>query len=328
MSEHGADLTYVEMLSAVALIHGNRRTLEMLDRHPDETRVGVQVTGRSAEEVAEAVAILDDHNFETIDINMGCPVQKVVKNGCGSAILKDPTRLAETVRLARKATHKPLSIKIRLGWDRTSINAVEVAKIAQNEGADWLTLHGRTRSDDYSTPVDLGWIAAVKKSVTIPVIANGNILNIDSRDQAYSRTAVDGLMVSRGALGCPWIFQMLKGGSTVISLEQWRKTLIRHIDLQFETYGDDAGAAVRLRKHILWYCRGWPGAKTVRDRINKLHSIAEGREIIAEFCQWVGAQGVTELDLQTTDTQSNQMFSWDPKWEMDRQLDRGVGHLS
>src|SRR5262249_35020421 len=154
-------------------------------------------------------------------INMGCPVQKVTKSGCGSAILKDPVRVFETVRRAAAVSPVPLSVKIRIGWDRASINAVEVAQAIAQGGAAWITIHGRTRHDDYSTPVDLDTINSVKQQVSIPVIGNGNLFSRGDRDFMVAKTAVDGLMVSRGALGNPWVFGELAGKNQPVALEDW-----------------------------------------------------------------------------------------------------------
>jgi nifR3 family TIM-barrel protein len=320
----GADLTYVEMLSAVALLHNSRRTFDMLDRHESEPRVGVQITGRSADETARAIEILDQQPYDTIDINMGCPVQKVVKQGCGSAILKDPQRVYETVKLSRQATDKPLSVKIRIGWDRESLNALEVADAAQAGGAEWLTVHGRTRSDDYSVPVSLDHIHLVKSKITIPVLGNGNVFGAASAEMMRGQTGVDGVMVSRGALGNPWIFARIKGEKLAVTVDEWEATVIHHLEMQAQTYGLEGGAAVRMRKHLLWYCRGWPGARYARDRMNQISCLRESQALVREFAQYLRDQGVKQKEIEDQST-AEELFNWDPKYQMDRQLDRGVG---
>lgn len=324
-ASQGADLTYVEMISATALVYGSKKTFAMLKRHTSEAILGVQVTGRNADETAQAIAILDREPFDTIDINMGCPVNKVVKAGCGSAILKDPHRVAETVRKARAATDKPLSVKVRLGWDRGSINILEVAQAAAESGADWITVHGRTRADDYAVAVDLDHIAQVKQRVTIPVIGNGNIFSVADAQYMQSVTGIDGVMISRGALGNPWIFRDIHNGTTVpVSRDDWVRTVLTHLDAQQEEYGAHPGAAVCMRKHLLWYTKGWPGNKKWRERINNSASLIEARLLITEYAAELVSEGNTvrnDIGLM----EAGQRFQWDPKYDMDRQLDRGVG---
>lgn len=324
-SQQGADLTYVEMISATALVYGSRKTFDMLKRHESEFRLGVQVTGRNADETAQAIAILHREPFDTIDINMGCPVNKVVKAGCGSAILKDPARVRETVEKARSATDKPLSVKVRLGWDRSSINILEVAQAAAEGGADWITVHGRTRADDYAVAVDLDRIAAVKRAVTIPVIGNGNLFSAADVQHMQRVTGVDGVMVSRGALGNPWLFRDIKAGETLpLSRELWLQTVLFHLDAQREAYGTHAAAAVCMRKHLLWYTKGWPGNKKWKDRINLSASLAEARQLIVDFAAELAVEGI-ELRNDVGTLETAPRFSWDPKFDMDRKLDRGVG---
>jgi len=323
-SREGAELTYVEMLSALALLRNSSKTLQMMQRHPVERILGVQLTGRNAGEVARAVEILDRHSFEVIDINMGCPVKKVVKIGAGSAILRDPERVAETVRQAGAATGKPVTVKIRLGWDRQSINAVEVAQAAEAAGAAWITVHGRTRSDDYSVPVDLERMAEVKRSVRIPVIGNGNIFSRQDAEQMRRITSVDGIMVSRGALGNPWIFRELAGDSRPITRDEWLQGVLDHLRWQEEAYGDSGLSAVCMRKHLLWYASGWPGARRLREQINNAESLAAARAMIEDFAEKLQQMGITErLPLHASG--SSERFVWNPKWDMDRQHDRGVG---
>ncbi|MFW7380784.1 MAG: tRNA dihydrouridine synthase DusB [Oligoflexus sp.] len=321
---YGADLTYVEMLSATALLYDSRRTWEMLKRHSEERRVGVQLTGRSADDVGRAVARLHDLNFDTIDINMGCPVRKVVKTGCGSAILKDPERVQATVTAARSATDRPLSAKIRLGWDRQSINGIEVAQAIEAGGADWLVVHGRTRADDYSVAVDLEEIARIKASVSIPVIGNGNIFSRADAELMREATGVDGVMVSRGALGDPWLFREIQTGERRVGLEEWLRSVLDHLGWQQEEYGNQGAGAVCMRKHLLWYAKGWPGVKQLREAINQSQTLTDARALIEEFAAGLSAQGLTHR-LETGDLDQAERFNWDPKWDMDRKLDRGVG---
>ncbi len=212
----GAGLTYVEMLSSIALLHGNQRTREMLSRHADEGILGVQVTGPRPELVGQSVKLLHDHGFETIDINMGCPVRKIVGSGSGAAFLKDVPRIRQTVALARAATSRPLSIKIRLGFTPETINVEETAAIIAEEGADQITIHGRTREDSYGVPVSYAGIARGVKAARarrpdLLTIGNGDVMDAESAETMVRETGCRGVMVSRGALGNPWIFQEILG---------------------------------------------------------------------------------------------------------------------
>ena len=317
----GASLTYVEMLSAKAILYKSQRTFDMMARHAEESVLGVQVTGGSADDVARAIEILDKQPFDTIDINMGCPVTKVVKTGSGSAILKEPERVYETVRRGRQATDKPFSVKVRLGWDRSQVSIFEVADAAEKGGADWITIHGRLRSEDYSFPVDLATIAAVRRRLAIPVIGNGNIFSQGDALQMRERSRVDGVMVSRGALGNPWIFREIMTGNSEVSADEWLQTVTEHLTWQQQAYGPGGMGAVCMRKHLLWYAKGWPGAKILRERINTADSIESCLTMVQEFHRDLLAAGVTRR-LQVA---AEQGFIWDPKYEMDRKLDRGVG---
>lgn len=323
-SRHGADLTYVEMISATAMIYESRRTYNTLKRHPEETVLGVQITGRSAEDVGKAGKILHEMPFDTIDINMGCPVKKVVKTGCGSGILKDPQRVFDTVKALRESTDKVISAKIRLGWDHQSRNGLEVSQAIQEAGADFMTVHGRTRSDDYSQPVDLDFIAKIKESVSIPVIGNGNLFSINDADYMRRTTKVDGLMVSRGALGNPWIFRDLKHPLEPVTVPQWLASVSQHLLWQQEEYGDRGAGAVCMRKHLLWYAKGWPGVKVLRDTMNRAESLQQALAMVQDFAAQLEKQGISHR-FAVANSGTDSRFLWDPKFDMDRQLDRGVG---
>ncbi len=324
--EQGADLTYVEMLSATALTYASQRTREMCARFADEPFLGVQLTGRTPEETAQAIKILEEFNFDTVDLNMGCPVQKVVKSGCGSAIIRDPRRVLETVKQARDATQKPLSAKIRIGWDRASINTDFVAKAVEDGGADWLTVHGRCRNDDYAQPVSLEEIASAKRKIKIPVVGNGNIFTCHDVDFMAAKTNVDGVMVSRGALGNPWIFREIKAKKPIpVSVDEWRTVVLNHLSLQNKTYKNSPAGAVCMRKHLLWYAKGWPGKKTFRESINVLDDLNHAPKIIDEFCEDLVSKNIMFRSEVSSLETTERFSSWDPKFEMDRTLDRGVG---
>ena len=323
-ARHGADLTYVEMISATAMLFESRRTFDMLKRHESESILGVQITGKTADEVGRAVGILDKMPFDTIDINMGCPVNKVVKTGCGSGILRDPKRVYETTKLAREATTKPLSVKIRLGWDRDNVTWPEVLDAAEQGGADWITIHGRLRSDDYGVAVNLDAMADLKRRAKIPVIGNGNIFSPDDVMYMRERAGVDGVMVSRGALGNPWVFNAIKNGEVPVTIDQWETLALDHLAWQQEEYGDTGSGAVCMRKHLLWYAKGWPAAKRLRESISQTSKLSDCANLVRDFAEDLRNAGVLvrstvwPMDLENR-------FQWDPKYDMDRSLDRGVG---
>lgn len=324
-SENGADLTYVEMISATALIYNNKKTIDMMERHSEESRLGVQITGKTADDTAQAIEIIDkNHNFDTIDINMGCPVNKVVKTGCGSAILKDPERVFDTIKKAKSATDLPLSAKIRIGWDRTQVNGIEISKAAYEAGIDWISVHGRTRSDDYSIPVDLDVIAAIKKAVPIPVIGNGNIFTKEDSDHMRSLTEVDGVMVSRGALGNPWVFDIIKNSRKDISLEEWEETVERHINYQQSLYGESGKGALCMRKHLLWYSKGWPKGKLLREKMSSVETISECLTLLKEFSRALESEKISSKPIIDFGDDKSQRFSWDPKYQMDRVHDKAI----
>ncbi len=318
-AKNGADLTYVEMLSATALVYGNAKTFGMMAKDSEETNVGVQITGRNAEEVARAVEIISREHFVTIDINMGCPVKKVVATGCGSAILRDPERVYTTTRMACEATHLPISAKIRLGWDHGSKNYLEVADAIEKGGAKWLTVHGRTRSDDYSAPVDLFAIKELKQKLKIPVIGNGNVLNPMDAKAMLDSTDVDGLMVSRGALGNPWLFHAIRNPEFRLSREQWYRDIKQHMAWQLK---HQSTPAVCMRKHLLWYLKGWPDGANVRRQVNEINNYEEVLAIIDEFYACLVAKDIDER-LAVGESEDSR-FTWEPKYEMDREHDRAV----
>lgn len=286
----GACLTYIEMLAAQPIIRGNRRTREMMAVKREKSALGVQLTGRDEHEIGAAVARLDAYDYDTIDINMGCPVRKVVGNGCGSALLRDVAGVYRIVRAARQATQKPLSLKIRLGWDRTELNYVQVGIAAQEAGADWVTVHGRTRAENYSKRVDLDAIAALKEALRIPVIGNGDLLSGADFIHMQTQTQVDALMIARGALGNPWIFQTRS--ATKLSLDEWLRGIEEHLHRQRREYGDTLRAVVCMRKHLLWYLRGWPQARELKQKITSLDRIGLAFDLVREYADRLQAAEV------------------------------------
>lgn len=324
--EMGAGLTYVEMLSATAISYKNKKTFDMMARHSSESILGVQVTGPDAEQVAHAVSVLDKQGFDTIDINMGCPVRKVVNAGCGSAILKDPERISQTVKLAREATTKPLSAKFRLGYTREHINVEETTNRVLSEQVDMFTIHGRTRSESYSTPCDLHGIqlsmqAAAKTPSKVIKVGNGDIFDFHFAEKMQQETGCDAIMISRGALGNPWIFkEILEGKSYQPTFSEWYEVLLRHIAYQEEHYGKTKISAILARKHLLWYTKGFPQSKALRDVLNKVEDLEQAKELLKDY-----AKKIAPHYIRYGDGDYGVHEGYDPKFEMDRQLDRGVG---
>jgi tRNA-dihydrouridine synthase B len=332
----GAGLTYVEMLSATAIGYRNRRTFEMMARHKDEGFLGVQVTGPKVEEVAKAVEVLTAEGFDTIDINMGCPVRKVVGAGCGSAFLKDQNRLRETIKAAKASTSLPLTIKYRLGYTRPEFNVTETTLNGMFMGADMLTIHGRTRSESYDTPVDLAGIRAgvatrnENESLVrnIPMVGNGDVFCFESAARMVRETGCDAVMVSRGALGNPWVFaEILAGKPVQPTVEEWLDVVFQHLEDHAQHYGKTRAAAVLMRKHLLWYCKGFPGVKSLRDAFNVLEDLDEARLVLKDFTKGL-PWGMRRYEGAQSGRLPDGGTAYDPKYEMDREKDRGVGHLT
>jgi nifR3 family TIM-barrel protein len=326
-AERGADLTYVEMLSAVALSYNSKRTIEMLARHPKESLLGVQITAKQPSDMEKGLKVLNRFPFETVDINMGCPVRKVVGSGCGAAITRDPEKAYAITKIAVETSSRPVSVKFRLGWDQSSLNYLEVASALESAGAQWLTIHGRTRSDDYSKEVDLEAIAQIKKHVNIPVLGNGNIFSQEDHKIMKSITQVDGVMVSRGALGNPWVFQDIRKGPKPVSLEDWVSCVETHIALQKELYGENMRALVMMRKHLLWYLKGWPGSKTYKETMMTALDFDSINRILGEFVEELQKQGIRHRALPHAEQEANR-FYWNPSREMDREADAAVFELT
>jgi nifR3 family TIM-barrel protein len=325
-ADYGAGLTYVEMLASVAVIYKSRRTWEMLRRHPSEQRLGVQLTGRNVEEVTKAAAMLDREGFDTLDINMGCPVRKVVHSGSGSAFLKDPQRVSDTLASVKAVVTRPLSAKCRIGFTAETLNIDEIAVRMAGAGCDGITIHGRTRACTYAAPVQYEQIhrgaeAARAVRPDLPVIGNGNVFDRITGNLMLERTGVDGVMVSRGALGNPWIFRELTDPAfRQPTLEEWLDGVLRHFDYHKEYYGDTEYSARLMRKHLIWYANGFPFCAPLRGFFNTVSSLADAQAELRAYARRHPAS------LRRYDDQAmSRMFKEDPKYQMDRAIDRGVG---
>lgn len=276
--ELGAGLVCMEMVSAKAIFYGNKNTERLLDIHPKERPVSLQLFGSDPVIVSEMAKKIEERPFSILDFNMGCPVPKVVNNGEGSALLKNPKLAAQILEGLVKAVQKPVTVKIRMGFDKEHINAVEMAKIAEACGVAAIAVHARTREQYYSGRAHWEIIRAVKEAVSIPVIGNGDVDSPAAAEQMLSETGCDGVMIGRGAQGNPWIFrevsQYLETGAIPPRPDnaEKRELILRHARLQLECKGEYTGVR-EMRKHLSWYTAGMPHSARFRQMINMLESM-------------------------------------------------------
>ena len=285
---YGASLLYTEMINAKALCYGDDNTFSMLEVKPEEGDVAVQIFGHEPQYMAEATAILSDMDrFRIIDINMGCPAPKITKNNEGSALMKDPALAFEIIESVKMASKLPVTVKFRKGWDDSSVNAVEFARNAESAGADCITVHGRTREQYYSGKADWDIISEVKKSVSIPVIANGDIFSIGDAVNIIEKTGADAYMIGRGSQGNPFIFSQIRDfieGSPVRDIPDTEKidVMLEHYDLSIKYKGEDKTVR-EMRKHIGWYLKGMYGSARMRDDINHIVDADEVRQMLRDY---------------------------------------------
>ena len=276
--DFGAGFVTSEMVSAKGFTMGDRKSAELMTLSPKEHPCAIQIFGTSPETMALAAENALQFSPDAIDINMGCPAPKVANTGAGSALMKDLPLAKEIVRAVVGAVDVPVTVKFRTGWDAANVNAVTLAKICEEEGADAVTLHGRTRQQMYAYPIDFETIAAVKQSVSIPVIGNGGIRDVASAVEMLTKTGCDGLMIAQGALGKPWLFQQIAAylNHTVIlpepPLEQQMLIMMRHIRSIVDYKGEKVGMR-EARKHAAWYLKGIRGAAAFRRECTQLESI-------------------------------------------------------
>lgn len=272
---YGAGLVVSEMIASQAMIHQTRRTMKMASHCAEEFPMAVQLAGCEPLVIAEAARLNQDRGAAIIDINMGCPVKKVVNGHAGSALMQNLDHAREILEATVAAVELPVTLKMRTGWDANSRNAPELARIAENSGIRMITVHGRTRNQLYRGKSDWAFIRKVKEAVSIPVIANGDIVSVDDAREVLRLSAADGVMVGRGAYGRPWflkqIIHFLKTGERLPdpSLADQRNLLLKHYRMMLEHYGVHIGLR-NARKHIAWYSKGLPASAEFRASINTM----------------------------------------------------------
>lgn len=285
--EQGAGLLCMEMISAKALQYKNKNTKASLVIHPEEYPVSLQLFGSDPDIVSEMAKGIEELPFQILDINMGCPVPKVVKNGEGSALMKNPKLVYQIVSKTVKAIRKPVTVKIRKGFDDMHVNAAEIAKIVEEAGGAAIAVHGRTREQYYSGKADWEVIRQVKEAVSIPVIGNGDVVSGETALAMMKQTGCDGVMIGRAAQGNPWIFRELaEYGKTGVhperpAKEMRKNAMLRHARLQIEFKGEYLGIR-EMRKHVAWYTKGMEGSAKLREAINRVESYDELEELLNE----------------------------------------------
>lgn len=283
----GCGLVVSEMVSAKGLVMGGVKTRELLQIGEEERPVSVQLFGAEPESMGEAAAIVEELGADIIDINMGCPVKKVVGPGAGSALLKDLEKIEAIVSSVKKRISIPLTIKIRSGWDNSSIVVREVLNVAETAGVDAITLHPRTKAQAFGGRADWSLIRLLKEKASIPVIGNGDVRSPEDARRMVDETGCDAIMIGRGSMGNPWIFRetesyLKKGTYQAPSIDEKREKVLLHLGLVIERYGTMKGLRL-FRKHLAWYSRGIKGAAAFRRVINETLSLAEVKDLIEKF---------------------------------------------
>ena len=283
--EQGAGLLCMEMVSAKAIMYKNRNTQSLLEIDPRENPVSLQLFGSDPDIISNIAHEIEERPFDLLDINMGCPVPKIVNNGEGSALMKNPKLAGEIIRKTVKAINKPVTVKIRKGFDDDHVNAVEMAKIAEDAGAAAVAVHGRTREQFYSGKADWDIIRQVKEAVSIPVIGNGDLLTAEDVIAMEKQTGCDGFMIARGAQGNPWIFKQIlhyfETGKHLPkpSIEEVTQMILRHARMMLEFKGEYIGIR-EIRKHAAWYTAGYPNSARLRVAINNVESFEALEELL------------------------------------------------
>ena len=278
--EQGAGLVCMEMVSAKAIYYNNQNTEELMAIHPDEHPVSLQLFGSDPDILSEMAKKIEEKPFSILDFNMGCPMPKIVNNREGSYLMKEPKLAREILTKLVKAVNKPVTVKIRKGFDDNQVNAVEIAKIAEDCGIAAIAVHGRTREQYYSGHADWDIIRQVKEAVSIPVIGNGDVKDFASATALVEQTGCDGIMIGRAAQGNPWIFSEILYQRNRPSGQEILDTIIRHGKLQLEYKGEYIGIR-EMRKHVSWYTTGLPNSAKLRQHINEMETFEQLNEALA-----------------------------------------------